>query len=270
MQPPTTLAPGQPPSLPDHTQLPESDGSIVENFQEHPQSNLLTDCLLPRLHEIYPNGQFAIGCDSGIYWRFTQPVLDGCKAPDWFLVPGVPPMLEGEPRRSYVLWQEAVRPLIVIEYVSGDGSIEYDVTPYSGKFWVYEQAICAAFYVIFDARKESLEVYRLDGGRYRPVAANTAGRFPIEPLGIELGIWVGTYRGMNFPWLRVWEAASGRMLLLSEERAETAEGLLDDARRLLEEETERAENERKRATAADERARKLAEKLRALGGDPDA
>jgi len=25
-------------SLPDHTQLPESDGTFVKNFQEHPQS----------------------------------------------------------------------------------------------------------------------------------------------------------------------------------------------------------------------------------------
>ena len=27
--------------LPDHTQLPETDGSIVQNFQEHPQAIVL-------------------------------------------------------------------------------------------------------------------------------------------------------------------------------------------------------------------------------------
>lgn len=31
-----------PPSFPDHTQLPESDGTFVKNFQEHPQSIILT------------------------------------------------------------------------------------------------------------------------------------------------------------------------------------------------------------------------------------
>ncbi len=31
--------------LPDHTQLPESDGTFVKNFQEHPQSILLTDSI---------------------------------------------------------------------------------------------------------------------------------------------------------------------------------------------------------------------------------
>ncbi len=286
-----TLAPDQMNALPDHTQLPDRDGTIVENFQEHPQSNILTDCLLPRLHQLYLDGQFAIGCDSGIYWRHTHPPLNGCRAPDWFLVVGVPPMLDGQMRRSYVLWQEVVKPLIVIEYVSGDGRAEHDATPYTGKFWVYEQGISAGYYAIFDASKPSIELYRQVAGRYALVQANAAGRFPVEPLGIELGIWEGEYREMQMPWLRVWDAATGIMLPLSEEqiavaqecaataegRAETAEGLLDDARRMLDEETERAENERKRAEnerkradAAEVLAKKFAEKFRALGIDPEA
>jgi hypothetical protein len=32
--------------LPDHNELPESDGTFVKNFQEHPQSILLTDSIL--------------------------------------------------------------------------------------------------------------------------------------------------------------------------------------------------------------------------------
>ena len=34
-----------PPPFPDHTQLPESDGTFVKNFQEHPQSIILTDSI---------------------------------------------------------------------------------------------------------------------------------------------------------------------------------------------------------------------------------
>ncbi|WP_375340279.1 hypothetical protein [Okeania sp. SIO1H4] len=30
-----------PPPFPDHTQLPDEDGTFVKNFQEHPQSILL-------------------------------------------------------------------------------------------------------------------------------------------------------------------------------------------------------------------------------------
>ena len=43
-------------SLPDHTQLPESDGTFVKNFQEHPQSLLLTSSIRPVLDQLHPDG----------------------------------------------------------------------------------------------------------------------------------------------------------------------------------------------------------------------
>jgi|GEM_PF-5655206 len=105
-----------PPSFPDHTQLPESDGTFVKNFQEHPQSIILTDSIGPILEKTHPDGQYAIGQDSGIYWRKTEPPEQGAEAtPDWFYVPGVPPLLDGQMRRSYVLWRELITPLIVLE-----------------------------------------------------------------------------------------------------------------------------------------------------------
>jgi len=267
MQPTATLIsdpPEQPADIPpDHTQLPEKDGKFVINYQEYPQSNLLTASLLPRLHELHPDGQFSIGVNSGIYFRHTQPPLNGCRAPDWFYVPNVPPMLNGKYRRSYVLWQEVIKPMVVIEYVSGDGREERDTTPFEGKFWVYEQAICATYYAIFEGERASVDLFRLEDGRYQEVLPNESGRLPIKQLGVELGIWHGTHRGITAPWVRVWDAATGKMLPSEEERAETAEALLDDARRRLEEECERAENERRRAA-------QLAERLRALGVDPDA
>jgi hypothetical protein len=55
-----------PVTLPDHTQLPCEDGTFVQNFQEHPQSMLLGDAILPVLHKRYPDGRFAIGQDCGI------------------------------------------------------------------------------------------------------------------------------------------------------------------------------------------------------------
>ncbi|WP_026087708.1 Uma2 family endonuclease, partial [Chlorogloeopsis fritschii] len=77
----------------------------------------------------------------GIYWRLTDPPEKGAEAPDWFYVPNVPPLLDGQTRRSYVLWREYIAPLIVLEFVSGDGSEERDKTPWTGKFWIYEQVI---------------------------------------------------------------------------------------------------------------------------------
>lgn len=68
-------------TLPDHTQLPESDGSFVKNFQEHPQSILLTESIKPVLEKRHPDGQYCIGQDSGIYWRITDPQNEVQKLP---------------------------------------------------------------------------------------------------------------------------------------------------------------------------------------------
>jgi Uma2 family endonuclease len=212
-------------SLPDHTQLPESDGTFVlakrtvgQNWQEHPQSILLTDSIQPVLQKLYPDSQYFIGQDLGIYWRITEPPEKGAEAPDWFYVPNVPPSLNGKTRRSYVLWQEYISPLIVLEFVSGNGSEERDKTPWKGKLWIYEQVIKPAFYGIYEVNKASIEVYELIGGQYQLLAANERGHYSITPMGIELGLWQGEYQNMELPWLRWWDL-QGNLLLIGEERA---------------------------------------------------
>jgi Uma2 family endonuclease len=205
-------------SLPDHTQLPESDGTFVKNWQEHPQSILLTDSIQPVLQKLYPDSQYFIGQDLGIYWRITEPPEKGAEAPDWFYVPNVPPSLNGKTRRSYVLWQEYISPLIVLEFVSGNGSEERDKTPWQGKFWIYEQVIKPAFYGIYEVNKASIEVYELIGGKYQLLAANERGHYSITPMGVELGLWQGEYQNAELPWLRWWDL-QGNLLLTGEERA---------------------------------------------------
>ncbi|AFZ24056.1 hypothetical protein Cylst_1797 [Cylindrospermum stagnale PCC 7417] len=206
-------------TLPDHTQLPESDGTFVKNLQEHPQSILLTDSIEPILQKIHPDGQYCIGQDSGIYWRMTEPPERGAEAPDWFYVPNVPPTLNGLVRRSYVLWQEYVAPLIVLEFVSGNGAEERDKTPITGKFWVYEQAIRVPFYGIYEVKKASVEMYQLVQGHYELLPANERGHFPLEAMGVELGIWQGRYQNLELPWLRWWDN-QGNLLLTGWERSQ--------------------------------------------------
>ncbi|MEA5515909.1 Uma2 family endonuclease [Nodularia sp. UHCC 0506] len=212
--------------FPDHTQLPESDGTFVlaeraegKNFQEHPQSILLTDSIKPILQKLHSDGQYCIGQDCGIYWRMTDPPEKGAEAPDWFYVPNVPPLLNGQTRRSYVLWREFIAPLIVLEFVSGDGSEERDNTPWKGKFWIYEQVIRPPFYGIYEVNKASVEVYHLIEGQYQPLPANERGHYPIPPLCVELGLWQDSYHNMELPWLRWWDL-QGNLLLTGEERAE--------------------------------------------------
>jgi Uma2 family endonuclease len=293
-----TLAQSKPQlSLPDHTQLPESDGSFVKNFQEHPQSLLLTSSITPILDTLHPDGQYAIGQDSGIYWRLTEPPQHGAEAPDWFYVPNVPPLLNGTRRRSYVMWKEIISPLIAIEFTSGDGREERDATSplgregtaKAGKFWVYEQAVHIPFYAIYEVEKASVEVYQLVANRYQCCQPNGRGHYPIEPLGVELGIWQGQYLNQTFPWLRWWDS-EGNLLLAAEEReaiaqqraeravlvaqqadqrAEQADQRAEQADQRAEQADQRAEQADQRAEQADQRAQQLAAKLRALGIDPD-
>jgi Uma2 family endonuclease len=240
-------------SLPDHTQLPESDGTFVKNFQEHPQSILLTSSIRPVLEQLHPDGRYCIGQDSGIYWRSIDPPERGAEAPDWFYVPNVAPLLDGKYRRSYVMWKEIVAPLIAIEFVSGDGSEERDTTsPFlnseakAGKFWVYEQAIRIPFYAIYEVQKASVEVYELVAQRYQPLKPNDRGHYAIPSLGVELGIWQGKVDNQTLPWLRWWDS-NGGLLLTGEERADV---------------------EKQRADVEKERADRLAAKLREMGVDP--
>ncbi|MGL4551562.1 MAG: Uma2 family endonuclease, partial [Gemmataceae bacterium] len=254
------MTPATATGMPTHKDLPDTDGSIVTNYQEDPQSELLVGCLTPRLRELRPDGQFSIGTDNGIYWRQTDPPLRGCKSPDFFVVLGVPPMLDGEIRRSYVLWQELVPPLLIAEYVSGTGAEERDTTLETGKFWVYERGIQARYYAIFDGRRDTLEVYRLQGETYRPVEPNADGRYPVSELGVELGIWHGTIRGMVAPWLRLWDVVTKAMLPGYEERADAAEEILDDLRHEADEAAEAARLARVEREAAEARAEQEAQR----------
>jgi Uma2 family endonuclease len=232
--------------FPDHTQLPESDGTFVKNFQEHPQSILLTDSLTPVLQQLQPDGHYCIGQDCGIYWRETDPPEKGAAAPDWFYVGGVPPQLDGQYRRSYVFWRELIAPTIVLEFASGDGSEERDQTPFKSKFWVYERVIRVPYYGIYEIITGKLEVYHLVDFSYQKLMPNERGHYEIALMQIELGLWQGTYQNQEMLWLRWWDL-SGNLLLIGNEQVVI--------------ERQRADQERQRAEAAERELAELRSRL---------
>jgi hypothetical protein len=142
----------------------------------------------------------------------------------------VPPLLDGKIRRSYVLWREFISPLIVLEFASGDGSEERDRTPLArvgggekpGKFWVYEQIIKALYYGIFEIATGRLEMYHHIYGHYELIEPSERGNYPIYGLGIELGVWEGSYQNQHQRWLRWWDE-EGNLLLIGSERADRLE-----------------------------------------------
>lgn len=255
-------APAEVEAPPSHLDLPETDGKPVENAFEQPQSALLTDVIRPVLDRLHPDDNYFVGADTGIYWHNIKPdPLAGCKSPDWYYVPNVPRMLDGEFRRSFVIWNEGAKPLIVIEYVSGNGDEERDQTRNTGKFWVYERGIGVTFYVIWDQPKNRLEVYELIRGHYQLRNPDVDGRVWIQDMDVSLGIWHGEYLGYTADWIRAWDR-HGRLLPTAAESG-------DEARRQAAHEKQRAEAEMQRAEAEKQRAERLAARLRELGVDPD-
>ena len=263
-----------PPPFPDHTQLPEEDGTFVKNFQEHPQSILLTDSIGPVLEKLHPDGQYAIGQDSGIYWRETDPPQEGAEAPDWFYVPNVPPKLDGQYRRSYVLWREFIAPLIALEFASGSGKEERDQTPLSqanldqgrrpGKFWVYEQIVRIPYYGIYVIQTGRLDVYNLVNGVYREMVPNERGHYPIDRLGVELGLWQGNYQNQDMLWLRWWDL-DGNLLLTGWERTELERVRTEQEKQRAEQEKQRAEQEKQRAEQAERSQQEAIPRLLGMG-----
>ncbi|MEC4811715.1 MAG: Uma2 family endonuclease [Scytonema sp. PMC 1069.18] len=220
----------------------------MKNFQEYAQSILITDSILPRLQELHPDGKFCIGNDCPIYWRVSESLEKGSTVPDWFYVSGVSPTLDGEVKPYYDFWQDLLAPKMVIEFIDEDDEEEWNKTPYEGKFWIYETVIKPSYYVIFEVKKASVEIYELFAGQYIKVSPNSRGHYPIKVLDTELGIWQGHFLlDKELSWLRWWDEA-GNLLLTGDERAKA---------------------ERQRAENAEKENARLREQLGSLGVDPD-
>jgi Uma2 family endonuclease len=156
------------------------------------------------------------------------------KRPDWFLVAGVSRLYQGhDSRSSYVLWDEKVAPIVVVEFLSPGTESEdlgrFAVKPPRSKpgkppckFEVYEQIIKVQNYVVYDEVTQRLRYFRLVNGRYQeqPIAAQNP-RLWIPELGIGLGTWVGPFDELPQTWLR-WCDASGAVLPTDTEQEQQA------------------------------------------------
>jgi hypothetical protein len=144
-------------------------------------------------------------------------------------------------RRSYVIWREFVAPTIVLEFASGDGAEERDVTPYKGKQWVYEKIIRPAYYGIFSITTGELEMFHLVDFQAEPMVRDDRGHYFLPLMGIAIGVWEGSYQNQEDRWLRWWNP-DGTICPTGHEQAQQEK----------------------------QRADRLAAKLRALGIDPEA
>ena len=96
------------------------------------------------------------------------------------------------------------------------------------------------------------------------MSPNEQGHYFIEPLGIELGIWQGSYQNQTLSWLRWWDS-EGNLLLTGAERAEVEKARGDRLTNIAEQERQRAEKERQRAEKSELARRNAIPQLLATG-----
>ncbi|HBL12436.1 MAG TPA: hypothetical protein DD379_13720 [Cyanobacteria bacterium UBA11162] len=215
--------------LPSAEDLPDSDDIAPTNQLEHLVPALLEATLALLWAERW---DWYFGVDMGVYYDPKKSAV----VPDGFLSIGVERFIDEDLRLCYVLWEDQVVPLFVLEVVFYHRTGE----EYMTKKNIYEQ-IGILYYVIYNPgrpRRRSLEVYQLVDGVYQLLSGN-----PVWLPEINLGIGAerGTYQGLNREWV-YWYDQQGNRYLTPEERIQQAE----------------------------QRAQRLVEQLRELGVDRDA
>jgi Uma2 family endonuclease len=239
---------------------PQEPG-LPDEFHDF-QPQLLRETFLP---PTYAPEQIFVGTDLNLYYDVQNP--QWYKRPDWFAALGVGRSATLDNLRlSYVIWQEGVRPFVVVELLSPGTEDEdlgrtlrnADQPP--TKWNVYEQILHVPYYAVFSRYTGELQLFELRGMKYQelPVSPDP---FWMPEAGLGLGIWQGSYQNVEGHWLR-WCDGRGNWIPTAEERGE------DDR--------QRAERERNRAEQAEEqleleraRSQQLADRLRALGIEPD-
>ena len=270
-------------NLPPSAELPGSDDTPVDTEGQNTIPNLLLAALL-LLWANRLDWFFAV--DMGLYHTAGKdprvPVV-----PDALLALNVP-RRKGETWRSnYVVWEEGVPPIWVLEMVSQTYNQEY-----SAKLDLYAQ-IGILYYVIYNPfgfsprRRPSdpLEVYRLVNGVYQRVFGD-----PVWMPEIELGIGQGTvlHGGIEISCL-FWFDQEGQRHPIPEEALQTTVEQLERERQRADQAEQRAgqaeqragqaeqragqaeqqrEQERQRAERAEQRAGRLEQLLRAQGIEP--
>lgn len=221
--------------LPTAEELPDSDDTPVDNALQ----NILPNLLLTILATIWADRQdWTFEVDMALYFDpEDEPIV-----PDGFLVLGVPRFTDENLRRSYVLWQEEVVPVLTLEVISRTRRREY-----SQKKRDYAE-LGVRHYVIYNAlrtQKETLEVYHLEAGEY---VLMTGDPIWLPEVGLGIGRGRGVHLGIEREWL-YWFDQSGNRYPTPEEKAELAE---------------------QRALSAESQLEVLRQRLRDLGLDPDA
>jgi len=254
--------------LPTAEELPDSDETPVDNELQNDIPNML----LNLLRSIWSDREdWFFGVDMCYYYEanIQEPKKSKSIVPDGFLAIGVPRLKDEGGRLSYVLWQEQVKPIMVLEVISKEYNGEYDE-----KLRQY-QKLGILYYVVYNSlsgrrgrykRNESLEVYKLIDDKYEllPSVAllSESGKVVLMP---EIGLGIGCERRICGNWEREWLYWYD----LDNVRYPTAEESVEQERTIARQERMIANQERLAKQQAEQKAQRLAEMLKAMGVDVD-
>jgi len=228
--------------VPDANLLVTEDDTPVDNLASAKQQRLLVASLYSSLK----NQVFLAAANVGIYHIYGEPAI----VPDVFISFDiqVPENWWEKQNRCYLVWKFGKSPEVVIEIVSNRKGEEL-----GKKLQIYEQ-MRVFYYIVYDPNQQLgsqvLRIYTLQGRRYLETTNNW-----LDDIGLGVTLWTGEFEGRHQSWLR-WCDQNGNVLPTGDERAEQSE--------------ERAQNAEERAKQSEERAQLLAEKLKALGVDPES
>lgn len=191
---------------------------------EYPEDSGLPDqfhIFQPRLLEEtfsppdYSPEQVFVATDLNLYYDSRHTLW--YKRPDWFAAVGVSRLYEEKDLRlSYVIWQEGVAPFVVVELLSPGtekedlGQTLREVNQPPTKWEVYERILRVPYYIVFDRYTDKLQAYQLIADRYSSIDVSTP-QIWMPTLQLGLGLWQGTYQGIERLWLR-WYDAQGNWL----------------------------------------------------------
>jgi hypothetical protein len=249
---------------PDVSRIVTEDDTPVDNIYSEKQQRLLTGALFaswsgPPPEEDGLPRTFVATANVGLFGSPTEPPM----VPDVLVSLDVSyqePILE-KAHRTYFVWVFGKAPDVVIEVVSNREGGE--LTERKKRY----RRLHIPNYVVWDPEGHlsdaPLQVFELRGSLY---GKKDAAFF--DALGLGLAAWEGVFEGVHARWLR-WVDARGVPLPTGEERAQTAESRAQTAESRAQTAESRAQTAESRAQTAEERAARLAEKLRALGAEPD-
>jgi len=172
------------------------------------QPRLLEDTFQP---PSYKTDEVFVASDLNLYYDPQHTLW--YKRPDWFGVLGASRLYQQrELRLSYVIWQEGINPTVVVELLCEStekedlGQTLREVNQPPSKWEVYERILRVPYYIVFDRYTDNLQVFQNIAARYQELTL-TENRVWLPSLELGIGLWQGTYQGIERLWLRWYDDA---------------------------------------------------------------